>query len=114
MTLPSWLRSTPWWTISRARDGGNQKYKNHRGHCLPFEKKHPGKSPGERKTTILDAAIITLGYPLLSLGIYQWAPCLGFDPQLLHKSQANKGRGADLPLLRARSIPGQQTNTNLQ
>lgn len=27
-----------------------------------------------------DAALITLGYPVLSHGIYQWPPCLGFDP----------------------------------
>lgn len=63
-------------------DCEKQKYKNHRTHCVRFEKKHPGKSPGERKTTILDEAVITLGYAQLSLGIYQRAPCLGFDPQL--------------------------------
>lgn len=91
-----------------------QKYKNHRTHCPPFEKKHLGKSPGKHKTTILDEAVITLGYAQLSLGIYQWAPCLGFDPQLLHKSQVNKGQEANLPLETARTVPGQQTNQNLQ
>lgn len=106
MTLPCWLPSTPRGLLGARADGGKQKYKNHHTHCPPFEKEHPGKSPGEHKTTILDEAVITLGHAQLSLGIYQWAPCLGFDPQLLHKSQANKGQEADLPLQTARTVPG--------
>lgn len=51
----------------------------------------------KKNKKIRDAAIITLGYPVLSHGIYQWPPCLGFDPQLLHKSQANKGQEMNLP-----------------
>lgn len=35
----------------------------------------------KKNKKIQDAAIITLGYPALSRGVYQWPPCLGFDPQ---------------------------------
>lgn len=52
----------------------------------------------KKNKKIQDATIITLGYPVLSHGIYQWPPCLGFDPQLLRKSQASKGQEMKLPL----------------
>lgn len=60
----------------------------------------------KKNKKIQDAAIITLGYPALSHGVYQWPPCLGFDPQLLHKSQANKGQEMNLPLWTAKTVPG--------
>lgn len=59
---------------------------------------------------IQDAAIITLGYAVLSHGIYQWPPCLGFDPQLLHKSHTNKGQETKLPLWMTKTLPGCQTD----
>lgn len=99
---PSWLIS------SILADGGKQKYRNDCTHCPPFEKRYPGKSSREQKNKkIQDAAIITLGYPVLSHGIYQWPPCLGFDPQLLQKSQENKGQEMSLPLWTA------ETKSNL-
>lgn len=121
LTLPIWLcsdtvylsgkkkKKKPSWLISSIlADGGKQKYRNDCTHCPPFEKRYPGKSSREQKNKkIQDAAIITLGYPVLSHGIYQWPPCLGFDPQLLQKSQENKGQEMSLPLWTA------ETKSNL-
>ena len=56
------------------------------------------------------AAIITLGYPVLSHGIYQWPPCLGFDPEMLRKSQANTGKEMKLPLWLAKQSLDKKEN----
>lgn len=102
------FQKKPSWIISGIlADGGKQKYRNDCTHCPPFEKRHPGKSSREQKNKkIQDAAIITLGYPVLSHGIYQWPPCLRFDPQLPRKSQANKGQEMSLQLRTAKTVPG--------
>lgn len=62
----------------------------------PFEKRRPGKSSKEEKkkknTKIWVAVIIAWGYPVLSHGIYQQQPCLGFDPDFLLKYHADNRR----------------------
>lgn len=77
-------------------------------HIVPHLKRDTQGNHQENKKNkkIQDAAIITLGYPVLSHGIYQWPPCLRFDPQLLWKSQANKGQEMNLPLWTAKTVPG--------
>lgn len=66
-----------------------------------------GNHQENKKTQkIGDAAIITLGYPVLSHGIYQWPPCLGFDPPLQRKSQANKEQEMNVPLWTTKAVPG--------
>lgn len=66
------------------------KYIEMTAHIVLHLKRDTQGNHQENKN-IQDAAIITLGYPVLSHGIYQWPPCLWFDPALLQKSQANKG-----------------------
>lgn len=75
-------------------DNGKQKYRNVCPHCSHFERNTQGNHQENKKqqNKIQDAAIITSGYPELSHGIYQWPPCLGFDPQLLLKSQKNRAQ----------------------
>ncbi len=106
-SLPFRKKKPSWIISSILADGGKQKYRNDCTHCPPFEKRYPGKSSREQKNKkIQDAAIITLGYPVLSHGIYQWPPCLRFDPQLLWKFQANQGHELILPLWTAKTVPG--------
>lgn len=114
MTLPCWLWSTPWWIISRAwAAGGKQKYKNHCAHCPPFEKKHPGKSPGERKNHnsgrwnnyLRVSAALSWN---LSVGTM-----FGLWPTVAALITSKQGPEADLPSRTSGAIPGQQTNKNL-
>lgn len=73
---------------------------------LHLKRDTQGNHQENKKTKNSGSAVITLGYPVLSHGIYQWPPCLGSDSQLLQKSQANKGQEMNLPLWTAKTVPG--------